>query len=80
MSSEVTLVVGEVLKNASLVTKAKDIAAANPIAAAVVGTVVLGAAVWGSYKLLSGFIGKPDKPVAPIPVTVVTPPTPTAES
>lgn len=63
MSGEIAVVAGEVLKNASLVTKAKDIANANPIAAAAVGVVVLGLATWGSYKLLTGLIGRPEKVV-----------------
>lgn len=61
MSTEITtatVAVGEVLKNASVVTKLKDVANAHPIAAAVVGVGVLGLATWGSWKLLSGFIGK----------------------
>lgn len=61
MSTEITtasVVVGEVLKNASIVTKLKDVANAHPITAAVVGVSVLGLATWGSYKLLSGLIGK----------------------
>jgi len=61
MSTEITtagVVVGEVLKNASVVTKLKDVANAHPITAAVTGVVVLGLATWGSYKLLTGLIGR----------------------
>lgn len=72
MSGEIAAVTGEVLKNASVVTKLKDVANANPIAAAAVGVVVLGLATWGSYKLLSSLVGKTEKvvvvhapPVAP---------------
>jgi len=63
MSGEIAVVVGEAVKNASVVTKIKDIASANPIAAASVGVVVLGLATWGSYKLLSSLIAKPEKVV-----------------
>lgn len=61
MSTEITtasVVVGEVLKNATIVTKLKDVANAHPITAAVVGVSVLGLATWGSFKLLSSFVGR----------------------
>jgi predicted DNA-binding protein with PD1-like motif len=81
MSTEITtatVAVGEVLKNASVVTKLKDVANAHPIAAAVVGVGVLGLATWGTYKLLSGFIGRsqPEKVIlvqAPAPSAPATP-------
>lgn len=76
MSGEIAVVAGEVLKNASVVTKLKDVASANPIAAASVGVVVLGLATWGSYKLLSSLIGKPEK----VTVVHVAPVAPAAEA
>lgn len=48
----VTQVAAEAIRSASLLSKAKDIAAAHPIGAVAVGAVVGGMALFGSYKLL----------------------------
>lgn len=53
--------VAAVIKNATILDKARQFAGAHPIAAVVAGTVVSGLAVVGTYKLLQkAFTPKPE--------------------
>lgn len=61
MSSEMMQAAAETIKNANILSKAKDIATAHPVGAAVAGTVVAGLAVIGGYKVLSKLFGCSDK-------------------
>lgn len=69
MSSEVAVVVGEVVKNASILVKAKDIANAHPIAAATVGVVTLGLATWGTYTAFKAMFGSKEKEIIVVQAT-----------
>lgn len=51
-AAAVVTVAAETLRNASIIARAKDLAAAHPIGAVAVGAVVGGMALFGSYKLL----------------------------
>ena len=58
MSAEVVTVVA---KSAGLLARLKNVASAHPAAAAVVGTVVAGAAVYGTYKAAKWAFGEEAK-------------------
>lgn len=83
MSAEILNVTAQVVRNASIVSKAKALATAHPIGAAAVATVTVGLAGWGTWKIGRSLFRGKSKPVQiaaapvaapqPAPVTPVAP-------
>lgn len=61
MSAEILNVTAEVVRNASIVVRAKNLANAHPIAAAAVGTATVGMAAFGTYKAVRHLIKRKTK-------------------